>query len=122
MYDVFNLSFPGNETFSTILSCVVVIFCELAIFYLILLYLKWWVPGRSYHYAVFGRFIGVLLSIVITARVLTATFTRYFALDQNATSAVLVVFIILSLALAFRVYARPSGGNHGPDPQNSQRT
>ncbi len=120
MNQLFN--FPGNETFSTILACVVTVFCEMALFYLVLLFLKYYVPGKKYPYLVFGRFAGVLLSIVLAAPLFTYTFTRYFPLSPDATTIVLIVFIILSIVLAFTLYKQPEGGTHETGSQNSQGT
>ena len=120
MNEIFSLQFPGNETFSTILACVVVVLCEMAIYYLVLLFLKYYVPGRKHPYLVFGRFVGVLLSLVLTAPLFTYTFTRYFPLDPNATTVVLIVFIILSIVLAFSIYRQTSGGTHGNSSGKNQ--
>lgn len=97
---------PGNERFARILSCVVAVMCEMAVLYFVLLIVKHWVPGRRDRFCVFGRFIGVLLSLVIAAPIFTSTFINYFPVDPEATSAVHIVFIILSFVLVFSIYSQ----------------
>ncbi|MDD4869560.1 MAG: hypothetical protein PHR77_03280 [Kiritimatiellae bacterium] len=107
------LYFPGNETFARILTCVTVILCEIAVYYFILYCLHHWVPGKKRPVLMFGRLAGTLLSLILAGPIFTVTFLKYFSFDDNATSAVLVFFIILSLVLVFAIYRQPTGGPHG---------
>lgn len=101
------LLFPGDDRFSIMLNCILHVLLEFAAFYLVLLFLRHYVPGKTPAFRAFGCFIGVILS-PFAAKVFTITFCRYFPLDPTATTAVLVVFILLAGAAAFSIYPRAS--------------
>lgn len=99
--------FPGDDRFSIMLNCILHVLLEFAAFYLVLLFLRHYVPGKTPAFRAFGCFIGVILS-PFAAKVFTVTFCRYFPLDPTATTVVLVVFILLAGGAAFSIYPRAS--------------
>ena len=104
------LSFPGLPQVNAILCCTLHLTVEIAGYVLLLMALKYYVPGRSRGNRMFGKLIG-LLAGVFAAKQFTLTLGHYFPVNQVATSAVLVLFILINAMLTAAVY-RGGGGSH----------
>jgi hypothetical protein len=104
------LNFPGLPQVSAILCCTLQLVGEITVFVMLLMALKYYVPGRSRGNHMFGKLIGLLASI-FAAKQFTVTLGNYFPVDQVASSAVLIIFIIINSTLTAAVYRSVGGTN-----------
>jgi len=111
------LSFPGDPEVSNMLSAMVCVVTETAVFCFLLLILKWYVPGRSTQTTIFGRFLGALLA-VFAGRIQALTFARFFYLNSRQQSLVLVIFILLDMAIVGFVYSTRAQGERNATGQH----
>lgn len=104
------MTFPGLLQLNEILCCTLHLTVQITGYVLLLMALKYYVPGRSHGNRMFGKLTG-LLAGVFAAKHFTLTLGSYFPINQVATSAVLIIFILINTTLTSAVY-RGGGDDH----------